>query len=109
MRWRETSMSNGRLEGALNGTTSPNGSNGSRKGAGTSSPDAAALAAEWSADPRWAGVQRSYSADDVIRLRGSVQEEHTLARIGAERLWSLLHSEPYVNTLGALTGNQAVQ
>src|SRR4029077_12526701 len=55
------------------------------------------------------GVQRSYSADDVIRLRGSVQEEHTLARIGAERLWSLLHSEPYVNTLGALTGNQAVQ
>ena len=72
-------------------------------------PDAAALAAEWSADPRWAGVQRTYSADDVIRLRGSVQEEHTLARIGAERLWSLLHSEPYVNTLGALTGNQAVQ
>jgi isocitrate lyase len=109
MRWRETSMSSDRLEGALNGTTSPNGSNGSREAAGTSSQDAAALAAQWSADPRWAGVQRSYSADDVIRLRGSVQEEHTLARIGAERLWSLLHSEPYVNTLGALTGNQAVQ
>ena len=45
----------------------------------------------------------------MIRLRGSVQEEHTLARLGAERLWSLLHSEPYVNALGALTGNQAVQ
>ena len=102
-------MSNDRLEGALNRITSPNGPNGSRKAAGTSSQDAAALAAQWSADPRWAGVQRSYSADDVIRLRGSVQEEHTLARIGAERLWSLLHSEPYVNTLGALTGNQAVQ
>ena len=102
-------MGNDRLEGALNGTTSSNGSNGSPKAAGTSGRDAAALAAEWSADPRWAGVQRSYSADDVIRLRGSVREEHTLARIGAERLWSLLHSEPYVNTLGALTGNQAVQ
>ena len=102
-------MSNDRLEGALNGITSLKGSNGSHTAAETSSPDAAALAAEWSADPRWAGVQRSYSADDVIRLRGSVQEEHTLARIGAERLWSLLHSEPYVNTLGALTGNQAVQ
>jgi isocitrate lyase len=102
-------MSSDRLEGALNRITSPNGSNGSHKAAETSSQDAAALAAQWSADPRWAGVQRSYSADDVIRLRGSVQEEHTLARIGAERLWSLLHSEPYVNTLGALTGNQAVQ
>jgi len=102
-------MSSDRLEGALNGITSPNGSNGSHKAAETSSQAAAALAAEWSADPRWAGVQRSYSADDVIRLRGSVQEEHTLARIGAERLWSLLQSEPYVNTLGALTGNQAVQ
>jgi len=102
-------MSNDRLEGALNRITSPNGSNGSHKAAETGSQDAAALAAQWSADPRWAGVQRSYSADDVIRLRGSVQEEHTLARIGAERLWSLLHSEPYVNTLGALTGNQAVQ
>jgi isocitrate lyase len=94
-------MSNDRLERALNG------SNGTRRNG--SSLAAAALTAEWSADPRWAGVQRTYSADDVIRLRGSVQEEHTLARVGAERLWSLLHSEPYVNTLGALTGNQAVQ
>jgi isocitrate lyase len=70
---------------------------------------AAALQEEWSSEPRWAGIQRSYSAADVVRLRGSVQEEHTLARIGAERLWSLLHSDDYVNTLGALTGNQAVQ
>ncbi len=64
---------------------------------------------QWATDPRWAGVERTYSAADVIRLRGSVPEEHTLARIGAERLWTLLHEEPYVNSLGALTGNQAVQ
>jgi isocitrate lyase len=70
---------------------------------------AEALEQEWASDPRWAGTERSYSAADVVRLRGSVQEEHTLARLGAERLWSLLHSHGYVNTLGALTGNQAVQ
>ncbi|WP_043639510.1 isocitrate lyase [Nonomuraea candida] len=64
---------------------------------------------EWDNDPRWAGIERTYRAEDVIRLRGSVQEEHTLARLGAERLWSLLHTEDYVNSLGALTGNQAVQ
>ncbi|TDD14681.1 isocitrate lyase [Nonomuraea diastatica] len=64
---------------------------------------------EWDDDPRWAGIERTYSAEDVIRLRGSVQEEHTLARLGAERLWALLHTEDYVASLGALTGNQAVQ
>ncbi|GAA4082498.1 isocitrate lyase [Nonomuraea soli] len=64
---------------------------------------------EWETDPRWAGIERSYTAEDVIRLRGSVQEEHTLARRGAERLWNLLHTEDYVHALGALTGNQAVQ
>ncbi|MEV1177923.1 isocitrate lyase, partial [Nonomuraea sp. NPDC049784] len=64
---------------------------------------------EWDNDPRWEGVERTYRAEDVIRLRGSVQEEHTLARLGAERLWDLLHIEDYVNALGALTGNQAVQ
>ena len=58
---------------------------------------------------RFAGITRTYSQADVDRLRGSVQIEHTLARLGAERLWSLLHSEPYVNALGALTGNQAMQ
>ncbi|MCF6476672.1 isocitrate lyase [Nonomuraea sp. MG754425] len=67
------------------------------------------LREEWDDDPRWAGVERTYRAEDVVRLRGSVQEEHTLARLGAERLWRLLHTEDYVNTLGALTGNQAVQ
>ncbi len=70
---------------------------------------AATLQREWETDPRWAGVQRTYSAADVVRLRGSVQEEHTLARLGAERLWAMLHEDGYVATLGALTGNQAVQ
>ncbi|MCG5217369.1 isocitrate lyase [Streptosporangium sp. KLBMP 9127] len=64
---------------------------------------------EWETDPRWNSIERTYTADDVIRLRGSVQEEHTLARLGAERLWGLLQTEEYVHTLGALTGNQAVQ
>ncbi|MFI7441626.1 isocitrate lyase [Nonomuraea indica] len=64
---------------------------------------------EWENDPRWDGIERTYDAEDVVRLRGSVQEEHTLARRGAERLWRLLHTEDYVHALGALTGNQAVQ
>ncbi|MDT8915707.1 isocitrate lyase [Amycolatopsis sp. PS_44_ISF1] len=70
---------------------------------------AAGLAEQWKTDPRWAGVQRTYSAADVVKLRGSVVEEHTLARRGAEKLWKLLHTEDYVHSLGALTGNQAVQ
>ncbi len=67
------------------------------------------LQKEWDTNPRWKGVARHYSADDVVRLRGSVQIEHTLARRGAEKLWHLLNTEPFVNTLGALTGNQAMQ
>lgn len=67
------------------------------------------LERSWNEDPRWAGVRRMYSAEDVARLRGTVQVEHTLARLGAERLWHLLHTERYVASLGAVTGNQAVQ
>src|SRR5690606_10943326 len=63
----------------------------------------------WAEDPRWQGIKRSYTAEDVIRLRGSVVEENTLARRGAEKLWHLLHTEEWVPALGALTGNQAVQ
>src|ERR1035438_3585373 len=63
----------------------------------------------WETDPRWSGIVRPYRAEDVIRLRGSVRIEYTLARLGAERLWQLLRTEPYVAALGALTGNQAVQ
>jgi isocitrate lyase len=70
---------------------------------------AEALAREWAEDPRWQGVRREYTAEQVVRLRGSVQVEHSLARRGAERLWRLLHEEPFVPALGALTGNQAVQ
>jgi isocitrate lyase len=73
------------------------------------SEQARRLRTEWQENPRWAGTQRTYTAEDVIRLRGSIREEHTLARLGAERLWSLLQEEDYVNALGALTGNQAVQ
>ena len=67
------------------------------------------LEQQWKQDPRWAGVQRGYGAAEVVRLPGSVVAEHTLARRGAERLWRDLHSEPFVNSLGALTGNQAMQ
>jgi len=63
----------------------------------------------WASDPRWAGVRRRYTAHDVVRLRGSVQEECTLARRGAERLWQLVNDEEYVHALGAMTGGQAVQ
>jgi isocitrate lyase len=70
---------------------------------------AAALHKEWQENPRWKGIQRGYTADDVVRLRGSVPIEHTLARRGAEKLWNLLNTEPFVNSLGALTGNQAMQ
>ncbi|GJG95611.1 isocitrate lyase [Cupriavidus pauculus] len=68
-----------------------------------------ALQQDWDTNPRWKGVQRHFSAEDVVKLRGSVQIEHTLARRGAEKLWHLLNTEPFVNTLGALTGNQAMQ
>jgi isocitrate lyase len=73
------------------------------------SDSATTLADEWKADPRWEGIRRDYSAEDVVRLRGSVTVEHTLARRGAELLWRLLNDEPYVNALGAVTGGQAVQ
>src|SRR5579863_4645615 len=64
---------------------------------------------QWETDPRWKGIKRGFTAEDVVRLRGSLQVEHTLARRGAERLWASIHDEPFVNSLGALTGNQAMQ
>jgi len=75
----------------------------------TISQQAANLRQQWETDPRWADIVRTYTAEDVIRLRGSITEEHTLARRGAERLWELLHTEDAVRALGAITGNQAVQ
>ncbi|KAA0179869.1 isocitrate lyase [Cupriavidus cauae] len=71
--------------------------------------EAQKLKQDWETNPRWKGISRHYTAEDVVRLRGSVQIEHTLARRGAEKLWHLLNTEPFVNTLGALTGNQAMQ
>lgn len=70
---------------------------------------AAELAKDWETNPRWKGLTRTYSAEDVIKLRGSVVEEQTLARRGAEKLWDLVNNTDYVHALGALTGNQAVQ
>jgi isocitrate lyase len=64
---------------------------------------------QWSNDPRWDGVTRPYSYSDVLRLRGSIQIEYTLAKLGAERLWNLMHTEEYVPALGAITGNQAIE
>lgn len=68
-----------------------------------------ALEHAWQTQSRWDGIQRTYTAEDVIRLRGSIEIEHTLARRGSEKLWNLLQEEPFINALGALTGNQAMQ
>lgn len=68
-----------------------------------------ALRNDWDTNPRWRGITRRYRPEDVVRLRGSLREEHTLARLTAEKLWRLLNEEPYVAALGALTGGQAVQ
>ncbi len=67
------------------------------------------LETDWAVNPRWKGIKRGYSAADVVRLRGSLQVDHTLAKRGAIKLWELVNNEPFVNTLGALTGNQAMQ
>ena len=71
--------------------------------------EAEELEREWRTEPRWRGVERIYSAEDALRLRGSIQIEHTVARLGAERLWKLVNETEYVNALGALTGGQAVE
>ncbi|MFS0698989.1 isocitrate lyase [Cellulomonas sp. 179-A 4D5 NHS] len=98
-----TSTSTARERSA--GTARPGGT--TRPGDQVQTPEE--LAHEWATDPRWAGVRRDHTAEDVVTLRGSVREEHTLARRGAERLWELLHTREWVPALGALTGNQAVQ
>ena len=72
-------------------------------------PQAARLNSEWKTNARWRGVTRPYKAEDVVKLRGSVHIEHSLARMGAEKFWSLLHSEQVIGALGCMSGNQAVQ
>ena len=71
--------------------------------------EAARLKKDWAENPRWKGIKRGYTAEEVVRLRGSIHIEHTLARRGAEKLWKLINEEPFVNSLGAMTGNQAMQ
>ena len=70
---------------------------------------AAELTQDWSSNPRWKGITRGYKAEDVVRLRGTVHIEHSLARLGSEKLWKHMGTMPFVNALGALTGNQAMQ
>ncbi|MBD5786977.1 isocitrate lyase [Cellulosimicrobium terreum] len=76
---------------------------------GDQTQTATELARSWATDPRWSGLRRDFTAEDVVALRGSVREDRTLARRGAERLWDLIHTEEWVPALGAMTGNQAVQ
>ncbi len=71
--------------------------------------EAARLKKDWAENSRWKGIKRGYTAEEVVRLRGSMHIEHTLARRGAEKLWKLVNEEPFVSTLGAMTGNQAMQ
>ena len=68
-----------------------------------------ALEHDWATNPRWKNITRPYSAEEVVKLRGSVEIEYTLARLGAAKLWEKLNNQAYVGALGALTGNQAVQ
>src|SRR5260370_23660221 len=81
-----------------NGTNGVNG-NGNKRNA----------LSQWTTDPRWSGITRPYSYSDVLRLRGSIQIEYTLARLGADRLWNLMHTDAHVPALGAITRNQAIQ
>ncbi|USQ79397.1 isocitrate lyase [Ornithinimicrobium faecis] len=87
----------------------PDATTESTEGPTTITSAAEALRTEWAANPRWSGIERTYSAEDVVRLQGSVVEENTLARRGAEKLWEQLQTKTFTRALGALTGNQAVQ
>jgi isocitrate lyase len=92
-----------------NGKHSTNGNGNGKHALNGRSRYVEELETNWNGNLRWKGIKRPYTAEDVVRLRGSIQIEYTVARLGAERLWNLLHSEEYVAALGALTGNQAVQ
>ncbi|MFZ6742773.1 isocitrate lyase [Undibacterium sp. JH2W] len=75
----------------------------------TRAQQVAELQKDWDTNPRWNGIKRNYTAEDVVRLRGSIKVEHTIAKNGAIKLWDLVNNEPFINALGALTGNQAMQ
>jgi isocitrate lyase len=95
------------LAGKKNGMNRPRRRNNSGLGKNRLKPNGATL--DWAKNPRWESIERNYSMEDVKRLQGSVVVEHTFARRGAEKLWELLQNEPFINALGALTGNQALQ
>ncbi|MGH9795604.1 MAG: hypothetical protein ACRD5G_12600, partial [Candidatus Acidiferrales bacterium] len=100
---------NGRAKEAKGPNGKPSVENGKGSSASGANREARELQRRWASDSRWSGVMRPYSAEDVLRLRGSVRIEHTLARLGAERLWQCMTTYPYLNALGAMSGNQAVQ
>ncbi len=95
---------------SANGSNAANGKTNGINGHGTNGNGKPHLPINhWSSDPRWYGIMRPYSYSEILRLRGSIQIEYTLARLGAERLWNLMQTEPYVPALGAITGNQAIE
>src|SRR5205085_4603125 len=100
-------LANRQLQKKMSGTGEVKGKGSS--GVGKNRDDMKKADHDWANNPRWRGISRNYSVSDVRRLQGNVIIEHTLARRGAEKLWSLLQAEPFINALGALTGNQALQ
>jgi isocitrate lyase len=94
---------------STNGTNGTNGHDARNGHNGNGHSKNGISHADWTTNPRWSGITRPYSYEDVLRLRGTIQIEYTLARLGAERLWNLMHTEPHVAALGALTGNQAIE
>src|SRR5258708_6191890 len=100
-------LANRQPQKEMSGTSKAKGKGSS--GAGKNRDEMKKADHDWTNNPRWKGISRNYSVSDVRRLQGDVIIEHTLARRGAERLWSLLQTEPFINALGALTGNQALQ
>src|SRR4029077_6194250 len=93
---------------STNGNNGTNGNGANGNGSNGNGNKRNALS-HWTTDPRWCGITRPYSYSDVLRLRGSIQIEYTLARLGAERLWNLMHTDAFVPALGAITGNQAME
>src|ERR1700675_2269069 len=94
---------------STNGTNGATGTHGTNGANGNGNGNKRNALSYWTTDPRWSGITRPYSYSDVLRLRGSIQIEYTLARLGAERLWNLMHADAYIPALGAITGNQAIE
>src|SRR4051812_46431185 len=100
---------NGHATETKNGKTHTMDASAATNGSSASNAEVDALAAAWRTESRWQGITRGYSAEKVLRLRGTMKIEHTIADKMSRKLWDLLNTEPYISALGALTGNQAVQ